>query len=109
MSYTIRKARKLCKDENLQGCVVITIEQDGTVRVTSYGASKRQCNAIGVWASGLWRHSITRVPFSTHFGWGNRGKPQPIPAKEWETMPSERRLAVESFDKPPETVGNSIE
>jgi hypothetical protein len=49
MFPTIRTARAICKQGNLQGVIVIGIDETGTVGGASYGATVRQCKALAPW------------------------------------------------------------
>lgn len=49
MFPTIRTARAICKQGQLQGVIVIGIDEDGRVGGASYGASVRQCKQLGPW------------------------------------------------------------
>lgn len=86
MTFTIKHARRVAKDHDLQACVVLTVARDGIVTVTTYGEDKKKCDAIGAWGQGLWKYAVTVVPFRTIFGWGNAGKPKGLSKEEWVTM-----------------------
>ena len=76
---SIKEVGSFCKARDLQAAVVITVSRDGTLSVVSFGETKKKCRAIGAWAQGLWKASITAMPFVDFFGWGHNGVPTPIP------------------------------
>jgi len=84
MTFQVKHARRLAKDHDLQGCVVLTVARDGTVTVTTYGEDKRKCDAIGAWGQGLWKYAVSLEPFQTVFGWGNNGVPRKITKEQIE-------------------------
>lgn len=86
MTFVIKHARRLAKDHDLQAVVVLTVARDGVVTVTTYGEDKRKCDAIGEWGQGLWKYTVTVVPFRTIFGWGNDGVPKRLSAEEQAEM-----------------------
>lgn len=85
--FKIRDAQAIADQYDCQAVVVLCVDRDGTVRVVSYGETKKKCDAIGAWAKGLWQFAITKAPFCTVFGWGNDGQPQPLaPAERAEML-----------------------
>lgn len=71
----ITELKHIAKEKDLQAIVVITVARDGVMSVVTYGETKEKCKAIGDWGQGLWDWAISRIPFTTVFGWGNDGKP----------------------------------
>lgn len=49
MMPTIRTARAICKQGQLQGVIVIGIDDQGNVGGASYGATVRKCKALAPW------------------------------------------------------------
>ncbi len=78
MTIRIADARNLGKRENAQAVIILCVEHTGTIRGVSYGENKAKCDAIGFWLDGLMSNGLSRIPFETVFGWGNKGKPVPL-------------------------------
>jgi hypothetical protein len=72
---TITELRKIAQAKDLQAIVAITVQRNGTTSVVTYGENKEKCKAIGDWGQGLWDWAISRIPFTSVFGWGNNGEP----------------------------------
>ena len=49
MFPTIRTARASCKKGDLQGVIVIGIDETGRIGGASYGANVRQCKQLAPW------------------------------------------------------------
>lgn len=97
-TFKIRDAEKLCKDHDLQAVVVLTVERTGTIRITTYGETKKKCKVIGEWGQGLWEYAVTKIPFQTVFGWGNRGQPKTITPEELETVSKNKNIPQDWYD-----------
>ena len=78
----ITRAEHLAETYGLQGVVLFTIHQDGTVRYTTYGADRRRCDALAKWIKAFIDKGLSIWPFRTHFGWGNGGVPMPLTEDE---------------------------
>jgi hypothetical protein len=62
--------------------VIVGIEADGTARCVTWSRNKEDCARLKGWAEDAVFPFFSRVPFETHFGWGNGGVPKPLTAEE---------------------------
>jgi hypothetical protein len=96
-TFGIPDAQRIASQFDCQAVAVLTVERDGTVRMTTFGEDVRKCKAIGAWGQGLWSYAVTAVPFQTVFGWGNGGRPKPLTASEMAKLgPKARQYAKET-------------
>lgn len=72
------EAKGMLDRHDLQGVLVVAVGRDGVVSTHSYGEDRRKCRALAKWIENLDR-ALSVIPFATVFGWGNGGKPKPLP------------------------------
>lgn len=84
---SIAAVQRMCQHHDLQAAAVFSVRRDGTIDVTTYGETAKGCRAIGWWAHGFAdAGALSVVPFTTVFGWGNKGVPKPLSDKEWNSI-----------------------
>lgn len=67
--------KKLALHRDQQAIIAICVERDGTVRCVTYGEDAEKCKWAGWWGHGTLYANLSRHPFATIFGWGNKGIP----------------------------------
>ena len=82
MTDWINKCASLVKEEDLQAVVIVTVHKDGSVGVHTNGDTKKHKDVIGRWGQNVFQQIITAIPFTTVFGMGNGGEPQPLTEEE---------------------------
>lgn len=82
----IKDAKKIARDFDLQGIVIMAIRLDGTIDTVTYGQDKLKCNVLGWWGQNTIKMAWSIFPFRTVFGWGNGGIPQPFTEEEWNSL-----------------------
>jgi len=90
----IPECKTLAEDHDLQAVVVLSVEKDGTVRVSTYGADKEKCDAIGRWGQDLLHTRLSIAPFQTMFGWGNGGVPIGVDVNDLLRLSSNERQYI---------------
>lgn len=86
--------KSIVKKYDGQGGILILLRDDGVIDTHTYGKSKLQCDVIGNWMKSSFDHTVTKIPFSTVFGWGNGGKVQRITLDEWDSLTDSQRAWV---------------
>lgn len=76
---SIDDAKRILAENNQQAVAIVSIEQDGTVRVTTAGGNRFTRGVIADWGTVLLNKNLSTVPFATAFGWGNKGIPKAVP------------------------------
>ncbi|GEP00543.1 hypothetical protein [Methylobacterium haplocladii] len=66
--------------------VLVGVERDGTVRVTTWSRRQADCAGMKGWADRAVFPGLSRLPFTTHFGWNNGGVPIPLTEAERRTL-----------------------
>ncbi len=93
----LSETEKLVKKYDLQGAILVAITKDGTIEYHTWGADKAKCNILGQWMNQWFRQAFTAVPFQTHFGWGNAGKPKPLTKEETDSLTDKGRAWAEQW------------
>lgn len=85
-----------------QGVVLLDIQQDGTVRLSTWTqASGTPAEALAEWARGLGEHGLSVVPFRTVFGWGEDGVPTPLTPEELASLSEAGRVYADRNSEEP--------
>lgn len=93
----LSEAEQLVKKYNLQGAIIVAITKEGTIEYHTWGENKAKCNILGTWMGEWFEKAFTAVPFRTHFGWGNEGKPQPLSKEEEDSLTKNGRAWAEQW------------
>ncbi len=84
--YNIDECKSIAKKNDAQAVVIMRVERDGTVTLSTYGENTLKCNVIGEWAKKSIWGQIARIPFETLFGWGNNGVPKALEKREYMSL-----------------------
>jgi len=84
-------------DHGVQGVIIIVISQDGSMEYHTAGENTTKSNVLATWMSIWFLRAFTAIPFRTHFGWGNQGKPQPATEAEIATLNEAGRKWAETW------------
>ncbi len=98
----IAECKRIAVENDCQAVVVLRVERDGTLTLSTYGETKHQCDIIGEWAhKSIWPQCF-RVPFEPVFGMGNNGEPKFLEMREYMGLnPSGKAY----YDRCAKTVG----
>lgn len=82
----IAECRRIATEHDSQAVVVMRIERDGTINLSTYGDTKHKCDVIGEWAHKSIGSQYSRIPFEPVFGWGNNGSPKHLELREYMSL-----------------------
>lgn len=91
---SLEDAKNLLVSNDLQAVAIVSVMQDGTINVSTYGSTKFNCAVIGDWGQGLLGRGLSVVPFQTAFGWGNNGIPHAVSPSQLEAASPEAQEYV---------------
>lgn len=92
----IEECKAIAKQHDCQAVVVLRVERDGTINLSTYGESRHKCGVIGEWAQRTWQH-IARIPFETVFGMGNGGVPKALEMREYMALTPPQKVYYDSI------------
>lgn len=93
----LSEVSEIVKKYDLQGAILVAIPKDGTIEYHTWGENKPKCNVLATWMSVWFNNAFTAVPFRTHFGFGNKGTPQPLSEEEKGTLTEQGRAWAEQW------------
>lgn len=93
----LTEVEKLVKEYKLQGAIIVAITKEGAIEYHTWGENKAKCNILSRWMSQWFDQAFTAVPFQTHFGWGNKGKPKPLTEEETDSLTDRGRAWAEQW------------